>query len=81
MDAQAPMKLEQLLSPLTVDEFLTNFWGQTFKHVPGTSDKFSHLFPWERLNDALEQHRLDFPRLRLTRDGERLSPGSYISHG
>jgi ribosomal protein L16 Arg81 hydroxylase len=80
MDAQAPMKLEQLLSPLTVHEFLTNFWGQTFKHVPGTSDKFSHLFPWERLNDALEQHRLDFPRIRLTRDGERLPPGSYISH-
>jgi ribosomal protein L16 Arg81 hydroxylase len=80
MDAQAPMRLEQLLSPLTVDEFLTNFWGQTFKHVPGTPDKFSNLFPWQRLNDALEQHRLDFPRIRLTRDGERLPPTSYISH-
>ena len=80
MDAQAPMRLEQLLSPLTVDEFLTNFWGRTFKHVPGTPDKFSHLFPWQRLNEALEQQRLDFPRIRLTRDGERLPPGSYISH-
>ncbi|HEU4872057.1 MAG TPA: cupin domain-containing protein [Pyrinomonadaceae bacterium] len=80
MDAQAPMRLEQLLSPLTVDEFLTNFWGRTFKHVPGTPDKFSHLFPWQRFNEALEQHRLDFPRIRLTRDGERLPPGSYISH-
>lgn len=74
------MRLEQLLSPLTVDEFLTNFWGRTFKHVPGTPDKFSHLLPWQRLNEALEQHRLDFPRLRLTRNGERLQPGSYISH-
>ena len=80
MDAQTPMRLEQLLSPLTVDEFLTNFWGQTFKHVPGAPDKFSHLFPWQRLNEALEQHRLDFPRIRLTRDGERLQPSSYISH-
>jgi hypothetical protein len=80
MDAQAPMRLEHLLSPLTVDEFLTNFWGQTFKHVPGVPDKFSHLFPWRHLNEALEQHRLDFPRIRLTRDGERLQPGSYISH-
>ncbi len=80
MDAQAPMRLEQLLSPLRVDEFLTNFWGRTFKHVPGTPDKFSHLFPWQRLNEALEQHRLDFPRIRLTRDGERIQPGSYISH-
>ena len=74
------MKLEHLLSPLAVDEFLKNFWGQTFKHVPGNPDKFSHLLPWHRLNEALEQHRLDFPRLRLTRDGERLRPGSYISH-
>lgn len=80
MDAQTPVRLEQLLSPLTVDEFLTNFWGQTFKHVPGAPDKFSHLLPWQRLNEALEQHRLDFPRIRLTRDGERLQPGSYISH-
>ncbi|HEX7332033.1 MAG TPA: cupin domain-containing protein [Pyrinomonadaceae bacterium] len=74
------MRLEQLLSPLTVDEFLTKFWGKTFKHVPGTPDKFSHLLPWQRLNEALEQHRLDFPRIRLTRDGERLQPSSYISH-
>ena len=74
------MRLEQLLSPLTVDEFLKNFWGQTFKHVPGTPDKFSHLFPWQTLNEALEQHRLDFPRIRLTRHGERLQPSSYISH-
>ena len=80
MDAQAPMRLEHLLSPLTVDEFLTNFWGQTFKHVPGAPDKFAHLLPWQRLNEALEQHRLDFPRIRLTRDGERLQPSSYITH-
>jgi ribosomal protein L16 Arg81 hydroxylase len=74
------MTLEHLLSPLTVDEFLTNFWGQTFKHVPGAPDKFCHLLPWQTLNEALEQHRLDFPRIRLTRDGERLQPRSYISH-
>lgn len=74
------MTLEHLLSPLTVDEFLTNFWGRTFKHVPGAPDKFCHLLPWQTLNEALEQHRLDFPRIRLTRDGERLQPRSYISH-
>jgi len=80
MDALAAMRLDHLLSPLTVDEFLANFWGRTFKHVSGAPDKFSHLFPWHHLNQALEQHRLDFPRLRLTRDGERLQPGSYIRH-
>src|SRR2546423_11163124 len=80
MDALAPMRLEHLLSPLTVDEFLENYWGRTFRHVSGAPDKFSHLFPWHRLNEALEQHRLDFPRIRLTRDGERLRPSCYIRH-
>ena len=74
------MRLEHLLSPLTVDEFLKNCWGQTFRHVAGVPDKFAHLLPWQCLNEALEQHRLDFPRIRLTRDGERLQPGSYISY-
>lgn len=74
------MRLEHLLSPLTVDEFLKNCWGQTFRHVAGAPDKFAHLLPWQSLNEALDQHRLDFPRLRLTRDGERLKPGSYISY-
>ena len=74
------MTLEHLLSPLTVADFLSNYWGQTFKHVPGVPDKFSHLLPWQTLNQALEQHRLDFPRIRLTRDGERLQPRSYIRH-
>ncbi|HEU4508547.1 MAG TPA: cupin domain-containing protein [Pyrinomonadaceae bacterium] len=74
------MRLEHLLSPLTVDEFLKNCWGQTFSHVSGTPEKFAHLLPWQRLNEVLEQHRLDFPRVRLTRDGERLRPGSYISY-
>lgn len=74
------MTLEHILSPLTVGEFLTNCWGQTFKHVPGVPDKFCHLLPWQTLNEALEQHRLDFPRIRLTRDGERLQPSSYINH-
>ena len=74
------MTLGQLLRPLTVDEFLTNCWGQTFKHVPGVPDKFCHFLPWQTLNEALEQHRLDFPRVRLTRDGKRLQPASYINH-
>jgi ribosomal protein L16 Arg81 hydroxylase len=80
MDAHGPSRLEHLLSPLTVDEFLKNCWGQTFSYVSGVPDKFAHLLPWQCLNEALEQHRLDFPRIRLTRDGERLQPASYINY-
>lgn len=80
MASLAPISLERLLSPFTVDEFLAKIWGKTFKHVPGGSAKFSHLLPWQRLNKLLEQHRLDFPRLRLTRDGDRLPPSAYLTY-
>jgi hypothetical protein len=36
--------------------------------------------PWERLNEILSRHRLDFPRLRLVQDGESVPVSSYLRH-
>lgn len=47
--------------------------------MPGTPGKFSALLPWPVLNDILEQHRLEPPRLRLTRDGKPVPPDRYLS--
>ena len=38
------------------------------------------MLPWERLNEILRQHRLDFPRLRLMRDGKAVPVNSYLRH-
>jgi hypothetical protein len=72
--------LAKLLEPYPQEEFIASSWGKTFKHVPGKRGKFSHLLPWRQLNRILQQHRLDFPRLRLTHDGQSLPARSYLRY-
>ena len=70
--------LLKLLEPCPPEEFLSSTWGKTYSHIEGWRGKFAHLLPWNRLNEILEQHRLDFPRLRL--DGKSLPASSYLKH-
>lgn len=76
----APQDLAALLAPVDVELFLKTCWGQTFQHVPGESGKFSDLLPWRLLNDILQQHRLEPPRLRLTREGKPVPASNYVSY-
>jgi ribosomal protein L16 Arg81 hydroxylase len=69
---------EELLAPLSSEEFLRRYWGQRFVHVPGRSGKFSHLLPWSRLNRILEYHRLKPGRLRLFRDTKEVPAADYL---
>jgi hypothetical protein len=73
-------QLAKLLEPCPAQEFLSSSWGQTYRHVRGPRGRFSHLLPWECLNEILKRHRLDFPRLRLTRDGKSLPASTYLRH-
>ncbi|HEX8707064.1 MAG TPA: cupin domain-containing protein [Pyrinomonadaceae bacterium] len=72
--------LEQLLEPCLAGEFLASSWGKSYRHVRGWPGKFSQLLPWNHLNEILGQHRLDFPRLRLTQDGRSLPSSAYLRH-
>lgn len=80
MNGEVANGLSRLLEPHTAEEFLASSWGQTYKHIRGRAGKFAHLLPWERLGDILRQHRLDFPRLRLVREGRALPVNSYLRH-
>ncbi|HZH91067.1 MAG TPA: cupin domain-containing protein [Pyrinomonadaceae bacterium] len=80
MNGEVTNGLSRLLEPHTTEEFLASSWGQSYKHIRGGRGKFAHLLPWGRLNDILRQHRLDFPRLRLMRDGRALPINSYLRH-
>jgi ribosomal protein L16 Arg81 hydroxylase len=86
MIAQPGMKdgsinsLDKLLEPCPPDEFLQSTWGKTCRHIRGRRGKFAHLLPWDQLNRILGEHRLDFPRLRLARDGKSLPASSYLKH-
>jgi hypothetical protein len=72
--------LEKLLEPFPQEEFIVSSWGKTYKHVPGKPGKFSQLLPWDELNRILQQHRLDFPRLRLMQNGQTLPANSYLRY-
>jgi hypothetical protein len=72
--------LERILEPCRWEEFFASSWGKSYKHVKGWPGKFSRLLPWPELNEILRRHRLDFPRLRLMRDGQRVPVSSYIRH-
>jgi hypothetical protein len=76
----APHDLPGLLSPYDTADFLRTCWGRQYLHVPGTRGKFSELLPWSALNQILEQHRLDTPRIRLTHEGKPVPPESYLSY-
>lgn len=69
---------DELLAPLSSDEFLSRYWGQRFVHVQGSPEKFSHLLPWSRLNRILEYHRLRPGRLRLFQDTKEIPAGDYL---
>ncbi|PYS91690.1 MAG: cupin [Acidobacteria bacterium] len=73
-------QLAETLRPLSVDEFIANAWGRTHELIKGQPGKFAHLLPWAQLNTILRQHRLDFPRLRLARDGKSLPASAYLRH-
>jgi ribosomal protein L16 Arg81 hydroxylase len=72
--------LEKLLEPCLPKNFLEECWGKTYVHVRGWPGKFSHLLPWDKLNEILKHHRLDHPRLRLIESGKSLPVTSYLKH-
>jgi Cupin superfamily protein len=80
LPSKVPRDLAGLLAPLETRTFLDTCWGRTFQHIPGTPGKFAALLPWATLNSILEQHRLEPPRLRLTREGQAVPASSFLSY-
>ena len=71
--------LNDILAPLSPEEFFRDYWTRQFLHIPGPIDKFSRFFPWEVLNKALEEHRFDAKRLVLWRAGRKIEPDRYLN--
>jgi hypothetical protein len=74
----APATLAGMLRPCSPEEFLASTWGQTFRHFPGSPDKFQALLPWPRLNAILQESPPEHPRLRVILDGAGVSPKKYL---
>jgi ribosomal protein L16 Arg81 hydroxylase len=70
--------LGELLTPISVETFLADFWTKQFLHIPGAPEKFAHLFPWQVLNRTLEQHRFSMQRLVLFKTGQPVEAAQYL---
>lgn len=51
--AESGRELEQLLSPVSCEDFVQSYFSRRSLHVPGTPQKFDHVFSWERLQKAI----------------------------
>jgi ribosomal protein L16 Arg81 hydroxylase len=74
-----PRTLDEVLAPLTERQFLSQYLGKQFLYVKGSPGKFAGLLPWSNLNEILEHHDLDVPRLRLVREGKAIPAESFIT--
>ncbi|NKQ57835.1 cupin [Amycolatopsis sp. K13G38] len=69
--------LADLVAPVEVSQFLSDVVGGSYRRFPGKEGRFADLVPWAELDRVLRQHRLEFPRLRLARDGEPIPAHEY----
>ncbi|MFD9097858.1 JmjC domain-containing protein [Streptomyces collinus] len=60
------------------EDFLAQAWHREYRHVPGALD-VAGMMTWEDLNQILAGHRLQPPRMRLSRNGETLQLGRYTA--
>jgi ribosomal protein L16 Arg81 hydroxylase len=69
--------LDDILSPMSSNEFIDNYFGKSFLYLSGHRGKFSTLLPWSALNRILEEHKLSPPRLKLFQAGKQIDPDKY----
>lgn len=75
------MDFDQIIAPLTREQFFADHQHKTFARMQGAKGRFADLISWDELNAILEQHRLTPPRFKLAQNGAALDPGRYLSPG
>jgi ribosomal protein L16 Arg81 hydroxylase len=75
------LEFDDVIAPLTREQFLADYWGKSFLPTKGRSGRFTDLLGWAELNSILEQQWLSPPRLRLTHEGRPVETNRYMSPG
>ena len=71
--------LNDVLHPMPVDAFLNEVWGTRPHHLARGDSRFGSLLSWDELNLILERHRLDHPRLRMSKEGKDLPRDTFLT--
>jgi ribosomal protein L16 Arg81 hydroxylase len=73
------MKFEEMIAPLSRQDFLNGIWGIRSHLERGSTERYSGLVNWADVNRILVEHRWRSPRLRLSKDGAILPVSTYLS--
>ena len=73
-----PIDFDDVISPITRHQFLSEYWTKKFLHLSGAKGRFTPLLPWEELNDILQFHCPPQPQLRLFQEGVMVDVRRYI---
>jgi ribosomal protein L16 Arg81 hydroxylase len=71
--------LADLVAPLTVEEFLGNFWGKRAVYIPGDAGKVTDLFGWQDVRSYLNNARENYPGFRLVHEKAALGPQAFAN--
>jgi ribosomal protein L16 Arg81 hydroxylase/catechol 2,3-dioxygenase-like lactoylglutathione lyase family enzyme len=72
-------ELRQLLSPVTPEAFIGQYWQRQPLYVRGVAGKFRELFDWDRFYRALEHHEERGIGIRVSFDNVN-APGRMSTH-
>lgn len=69
---------EQLLDPMTPEEFFAEYHGKKPVHIPGSAKKFEGMMDWSTLNMMMRQSEFwTSDNFRLVKQGNHAPPGVY----
>lgn len=66
--------LADIISPLDLDTFMRDYAYKRAVLVPGSPEKFSHLFGWKEVTDHINSCRPSFEGVKLVHDKKTLPP-------
>jgi ribosomal protein L16 Arg81 hydroxylase len=75
------LTLDDLIHPCSAEDFLANYAGTGFLHVPGEAHKFASLFPWSALNHILRTHRFGSKGIRMVSGGRAVPREAFLKDG
>ncbi|WP_334186965.1 cupin domain-containing protein [Noviherbaspirillum sp.] len=65
---------------MSTQEFLETYWSKSPRYFGGEPTRFQDLLPWGRLGQILQENRLDYPRMRLSKKGKDIPQETYLKY-
>lgn len=75
-----PKTFSDIIYPVTQDEFFSDYLSKKILYINSSTNKFENLLPWEEFNSLLANQRLDYPRIRMAKEGQNIDRTEFINY-